>query len=130
MKREPFQYAVIRVVPRIEREEFVNVGVILFCRTRGFLGALIEFDPRRVIALAPDAELDGVADHLEALARVAAGDADAGPVAQLDPSERFGWLTATSSTMVQTSSVHTGLTDEPAKELDHLLQELVLPTLS
>ena len=83
MAREPFQYAVIRVVPRIEREEFVNVGVILFCRTRGYLAARIELDEGRLGALAPDAAGEELRDHLEAITRVAAGEANAGPIARL-----------------------------------------------
>jgi Protein of unknown function (DUF3037) len=123
--REPFQYAVIRVVPRVERDEFVNAGVILFCRTRGFLGARVAFDEARVRALAPGADLSGVPDYLDAIVRVAAGDPDAGPIAALPPSERFGWLAAPSSTVVQTSAIHTGLSDDPQQTLDQLFERLV-----
>jgi hypothetical protein len=125
MQREPFQYAVIRVVPRIERDEFVNAGVIVFCRTRGFLGARVAFDEARVRALAPAADLSGVPDYLDAIVRVAAGDPDAGPIATLPPSERFGWLAAPSSTVVQTSAIHTGLSDDPQQTLDQLFARLV-----
>jgi hypothetical protein len=123
--REPFQYAVIRIVPRIERDEFVNAGVIVFCRTRGFLGARVAFDEARVRALAPGADLGGVPDYLDAIVRVAAGDAAAGPIAALPPSERFGWLAAPSSTVVQTSAIHTGLSDDPQQTLDQLFAQLV-----
>ena len=125
MALEPFQYAVIRVVPRIEREEFVNVGVIVFCRTRGYLGVRLDYDPARVRALAPEAELTGVPEYLDAIARIAAGEREAGPIAELPQSERFGWLAAPSSTIVQTSDVHTGLSEDPELTLDRLFEQLV-----
>jgi pimeloyl-ACP methyl ester carboxylesterase len=122
---EPFQYAVLRVVPRIERDEFINVGVIVFCRTRRFLQARVTLDPRRIAALAPGVELEAIAEHLDARVRVAAGEADAGPIAALPQSERFHWLVAPSSTVIQTSSVHSGLCDEPEAVLDRLFDQLV-----
>ncbi|MDE3129743.1 MAG: DUF3037 domain-containing protein [Acidobacteriota bacterium] len=125
MAPEPFQYAVLRVVPRVEREEFINVGVIVFCRTRRFLRARVALDPRRIRALAPDVDLAAVQEHLDARVRVAAGDADAGPLAALSQSERFHWLVAPSSTMIQTSPVHSGLGDDPEAVLDRLFSELV-----
>ncbi len=125
MAREPFQYAVIRVVPRIDREEFVNVGVILFCRTRGYLAARIELDATRLAALAPDTARDELRDHLDAIVRVAAGQGDAGPIARLEQSERFHWLVAPSSTVIQTSPVHSGLCDDPEETLDQLMLKLV-----
>lgn len=125
MAREPFQYAVIRVVPRIEREEFVNVGVILFCRTRGYLAARIELDEGRLGALAPNAAGEELRDHLEAITRVAAGEANAGPIARLAQSERFHWLVAPSSTVIQTSPVHSGLCDDPEETLAALMVKLV-----
>jgi hypothetical protein len=122
---EPFQYAVLRVVPRIEREEFVNAGVIVFCRTRRFLRARVTFDGRRILALAPDVDLEAVQHHLEARVRIAEGDPGAGPIAALPQSERFHWLVAPSSTIIQASSVHSGLCDEPEAVLDRLFQQLV-----
>jgi Protein of unknown function (DUF3037) len=122
---EPFQYAVLRVVPRIDRDEFLNVGVIVFCRTRGFLSARVALDPRRIQALAPGADLDGVSEHLEARVRVAAGDPAAGPIALLSQSERFHWLVAPSSTMIQSSSVHSGLCEDPEATLARLFASLV-----
>jgi pimeloyl-ACP methyl ester carboxylesterase len=122
---EPFQYAVLRVVPRIEREEFINAGVIVFCRTRRFLRARVTLDPRRLEALAADVDLDEIREHLDARVRVAAGDPDAGPIAALPQSERFHWLVAPSSTVIQTSSVHSGLCDEPEAVLDRLFDQLV-----
>lgn len=127
MAPEPFQYAVLRIVPRVEREEFVNAGVILFCRTRRYLAARIEVDGARLAALAGPTGLEGVREHLETLARIAAGDPEAGPIAQLPQSERFHWLVAPSSTVIQPSPVHSGLSDDPARTLDHLVASLVLP---
>ena len=123
--REDFQYAVVRVVPRVERGECLNAGVVLFCRPRRFLDACVELDEARLLALAPDVDLEAVRGHLDALCRIAAGDPAAGPIAALPPSERFHWLTAPSSTIVQASPVHTGLTSDPAAELDHLFERLV-----
>jgi len=125
--RSPFSYAVLRVVPRIERGERFNAGVVLFCRQRGFLGAKVELDERRLAALAPGTSAGDVRAHLEALASVAAGDSDAGAIAGLPASERFGWLVAPSSTVIQPSRVHTGLTDDPVATLDALFRELVEP---
>jgi Protein of unknown function (DUF3037) len=126
--REEFQYALWRVVPRVERGECFNAGVVLFCRRARFLAARVELDPARLAALAPGAEPDGIERHLRHLQRVAAGDPDAGPVAALAQSERFHWLVAPSSTVVQPSPVHTGLSDDPQAELDHLFATLVQPT--
>ncbi|CAA9531000.1 MAG: hypothetical protein AVDCRST_MAG30-3778 [uncultured Solirubrobacteraceae bacterium] len=123
--RDPFQYALLRVVPRIERGECLNAGVIVFCRTRSFLAARVTLDRARLAALAPDAEPDGIERHLAWLERVAAGDAAAGPVARLEPSERFHWLAAPASTVVQPSPVHTGLCEDPGEMLDRLHAALV-----
>jgi hypothetical protein len=121
----PFQYAIVRVVPRVERGECLNAGVVLFCRPRRFLDARVELDERRLLALAPDVDLDGVRGHLDALCRIAAGDPAAGAIAALPASERFHWLVAPSSTIIQCSPVHTGLTDDPAGELERLVAQLV-----
>ena len=120
-----YQYAILRVVPCVERGECVNVGVVLFCRAFGFLAARVELDEARLRALARDADLDAVRSQLEALERIAAGDPGAGPIAALPASERFHWLVAPSSTMIQCSPVHTGLSDDPEGELEHLLARLV-----
>jgi hypothetical protein len=125
MPDEPFQYAVLRVVPCIEREEFLNVGVILFCRTRDFLAARVELDEARLASMAPGPPLGAIREHLEDLRAVASGRPEAGPIARLPASERFHWLVAPSSTAVQTSSVHTGLTEDPETALDHLMNRLV-----
>jgi Protein of unknown function (DUF3037) len=121
----PFQYAVLRVVPDIERGEFLNAGVVLFARTLGFLGARVALDRERLAALSPGADAALVAERLETLERVAAGDPDAGPIARLDPSERFNWLVAPASTVVQPSPVHTGLCEDAERMLEHLFARLV-----
>lgn len=125
--RSQFQYAVLRVVPRIERGECFNAGVVLFCRPRRFLAARAELDERRLTALAPEADAEALRMHLDALVAVAAGAPGAGPVAALDQSDRFHWLVAPSSTVLQPSPVHTGLCLEPAEMLDRLFRALVLP---
>jgi hypothetical protein len=123
--REDFQYAIFRVVPRVERGEALNVGVVLFSRRLSFLAARTELDEAALAALAPGCDAAEVRPHLEALERIAAGDAGGGPIAALEPSERFHWLTAPSSTIVQASPVHTGLTADPRRELDDLFAKLV-----
>ena len=121
----PFQYAIVRVVPRVERGECVNAGVVLFCRPRKYLAARVALDEARLLALAPDADVDAVRGHLDAFRRIAAGEPDAGPIAALPPSERFHWLVAPASTIIQCSPVHTGLSDDPDAELEHLVERLV-----
>jgi Protein of unknown function (DUF3037) len=125
--RSPFSYAILRVVPRIERGERFNAGVVVFCRQLGFLGAKVALDEQRLAALAPATSAGEVLAHLEALVNVAAGDPDAGAIAELPASERFGWLVAPSSTIIQPSEVHTGLTDDPVATLEALFRELVEP---
>jgi hypothetical protein len=122
----PFSYAVIRLVPRVERGERMNVGVVLFCRPLGYLGARTALDAGRAHALCPDLELDGVRAHLDAIERVAAGDPSGGPMAELDTTARFHWLVAPSSTILQPSNVHTGVCRDPQAELDELFTALVL----
>ncbi|HWD75733.1 MAG TPA: DUF3037 domain-containing protein [Solirubrobacteraceae bacterium] len=121
----PFSYLILRVVPSVERGECFNVGVVLFCRQMGFLGVRIALDPARLATLAPDVPAAEVEEHLEALVRVADGAPDAGPIAALPQSERFGWLAAPSSTIVQPSAVHTGLSADPRGTLDGLFVRLV-----
>jgi hypothetical protein len=122
-----FDYALVRVVPCVERGEFLNVGAILFCRTRRFLEARIELDAARLRALWPAADLDEIRSHLETIPRICAGGPDAGPIGQLPLHERFHWLVAPRSTVIQTSPVHAGLTDDPAAALEHLLERMVRP---
>ena len=124
-ERSPFTYTIVRVVPRVERGERFNAGVVLYCRQRGFLDARVALDERRLAALARDLPADVVRPHLDALVRIAQGDPAAGPVAALPQAERFGWLAAPSSTIIQPSPVHTGLTENPEGELDRLLRRLV-----
>lgn len=121
----PFSYAVVRVVPHVERGEGFNAGVVLFCRKLDFLAARVALDERRLNVLAPDFSPDAVRPHLEAIVRVAAGDPTAGPMAALTSSERFGWLVSPASTIIQLSPVHTGLSENPAATLDGLFAELV-----
>jgi hypothetical protein len=123
--REDFQYAILRVIPRVERGESLNAGVVLFSRRHGFLAARTELDAAALAALSPGCDPADVRTHLETLERVAAGDPAGGPIAALEPSERFHWLTAPSSTIVQASPVHTGLTADPGAELDRLFATLV-----
>jgi Protein of unknown function (DUF3037) len=126
-ERRPFTYAILRVVPRVERGERFNAGVALFCRQRDFLGVRVALDERRLEALAPGVDASDVRAHLDGLVRVAEGDPAGGPISGLPPSERFGWLVAPSSTIIQPSEVHTGLTEDPARTLESLFTELVRP---
>jgi len=123
--RKPFQYAALRIVPRVERGEAVNAGVVLFCRPLRFLGARTKLDATLLKALAPDCEPEAVTTLLHTMERIAAGDPDGGPIAQLPASERFHWLVAPASTIVQAGPVHTGLTTDPEGELDRLFVRLV-----
>lgn len=125
-----YSYAVVRVVPRVERGEFVNVGVILFARTARFLAARIELDRPRLRALAPDLDLAIVARHLDAFVAICEGNAAGGPIARLPPSERFHWLTAPRSTVIQTSPVHIGRCDDLRAALDALCTALVRPPVA
>ncbi len=120
-----FDYAVIRVVPRVEREEFLNAGVILFCLERRFLAARVELDRERLRALAPEVDLAVVEAHLAAVPRVAAGGEGSGPVGRLSQRERFHWLVAPRSTVIQVSPVHAGLCEEPGAALEHLMDRMV-----
>ena len=123
--RSPFQYAALRIVPRVERGEAVNAGVVLFCRPLRFLGARTQLDAALLRALAPDCDFDAVSKLLRTMELIAAGDASGGPIARMDMSERFHWLVAPASTIVQSGPVHTGLTADPAAELDRLFALLV-----
>lgn len=116
----------LRVVPALERGECMNAGVVVFARTLDYLGARVRLDRDRLAALAPDADGDAVERQLRGIARVLAGEPDAGPIARLSPSERFGWVTAPSSTAVQASAIHTGLCRDPEATLDRLFVRLVL----
>lgn len=124
----PYEYATIRVMPRVDRGEFINVGVVLFARSRRFLGARVELSPCREQALrciAPDLDLDAVRKRLANIPVVCAGGKEAGPIGQLSQAERFHWIVAPTSTIVQPSPVHAGITCDPAKELDELFRDMV-----
>lgn len=125
--RVPYDYAVLRLVPRVERGERFNVGVALLCRPRRFLGVRTWLDEAKLAALAPGCDPEPVRQQLAALEAIAAGDPGAGPLAALTQAERFHWLTAPSSTILQPSPVHSGLTDDPHATLDRLFAELVAP---
>ena len=126
-ERHPFEYAMIRVVPHVGREEFINVGVVLFARAASFLGCEIALDDARLRALAGDTpiDLDLLSAHLQAMRSVCAGEPATGPIARLSPSERFHWLVAPRSATIQISAVHGGVTEDPAATLRHLFRTLV-----
>lgn len=119
-----YDYAIIRVVPRVERGECLNVGVILFCRTRRFLAARIQLDPRRLATFAPELEQELIITHLERIPLLCAGGKESGPLGQLSQSERFHWLVSPRSTVIQTSPVHSGLCSDPQAALQRLLDQL------
>jgi hypothetical protein len=124
-----YSYAIIRVVPRVERGECLNVGVILFARERRYLDARIELDRDRLRALAPEADVDLIERHLRTFAAICAGAPEGGPLAALPPSERFHWLTAPRSTVIQPSPVHVGTTTNPRVTLEELLDCFVRPPI-
>ena len=123
--RVPFEYAIVRVVPRVERGEAFNAGIVLMCRSRRFLGARVALDAGLMAAMSPDCDPEVVRAHLTAVESVAAGQADAGPIAALSMPERFHWLVSPSSTIIQPSEVHTGVTADPQATLLRLFQQLV-----
>ena len=120
-----FEYAVIRIVPRVEREEFLNVGVVLYCAKQRFLKAMFVLDEKRLCAFSKDVDIADLKAYLCALERICNGGKDAGPIGRLPAGERFRWLTATRSTVVQTSKVHPGFCDDPARKLETLFGQLV-----
>lgn len=122
---EAFSYALLRAVPSLARGEAVNVGVVVHSRRFRFLAARCEVDAERLRLLDPEVDVDAVRAHMAIITGVAAGDEGAGPLAKLDPSERFGWIVAPSSTLVQPSPVHTGLTEDPGATLERLFETLV-----
>jgi hypothetical protein len=120
-----FDYAIIRVVPHVEREEFVNAGAILYCPERGFLAARLALDEPRLLALAPDADVALVRRHLDAIPRICEGGPAAGPIGRLSQRERWHWLVAARSTILQTSPPHAGLGEAPSEALDRLVETVV-----
>jgi hypothetical protein len=125
-EQHSFEYAVIRVVPKVEREEFMNVGVVLYCQSLSFLDALFTLDESRLRALSPGLEMDEIKKHLAAFCSISKGGSDAGPIGKLDMGSRFRWLTATRSTVLQCSRVHPGLSSDPGLTLKNLHERLVL----
>ena len=124
-ERFVFDYAVVRVVPRVDRGEFVNAGVILFCPTRGYLDARIELDEQRLRTLAPSVDIDVVKSYLDAIPKVCAGGGEPGSIGALPQRARFHWLVAPRSTVIQTSDVHSGVHEDPSVALDGLFNKLV-----
>ena len=122
-----YDYAVIRVVPRVEREEFVNAGVIVSCPEKNFLEARIELDEARLLALDPQADVEAIRAHLATIPRITAGGPDAGPIGALSPRERFHWLVSARSTAIQMSPAHSGRCENPAALMEHLLETMVRP---
>lgn len=124
-QRSPFEYAIIQVIPRVERGEAFNAGIVLMCRPRRFLGARVELDEALLVAMAHDSDPEIVLAHLDAIEAIAVGDPAGGPIAALAAPERFHWLVSPSSTIIAPSVVHTGLTADPAATLEHLFRTLV-----
>ena len=122
-----FDYAILRVVPRVERQEFINAGVVVFCLEKRYLDARIHLDSQRLQALWPDVDIDLVRQHLDAVPRICAGDPAAGPIARLSQRERFHWLTAPRSTIIQPSPVHTGVCDQTGGVLERLARQFLTP---
>ncbi len=125
-RKASYDYALIRVVPRVERGESINVGVVLFCRTRAYLGARITLDEARLLAFFPSIDVGDIRAHLHVIEKIAKAEREAGPIAELSQAERFHWLVAPRSTMIQPSPVHSGLCDDPAAALEHLFATMVL----
>ncbi|MEO7265116.1 MAG: DUF3037 domain-containing protein [Ferruginibacter sp.] len=121
-----FEYAIIRLVPRVEREEFLNVGLIIYCKKQGFLQTKYGLDEKRLHAVFTNLDIKEVNEHLEAFKQIAVGNKNAGPIAALDPASRFRWLTAKRSTIVQTSAVHPGLSSDIADTMEKLFSQLIL----
>lgn len=125
MQRHIYEYAIIRVVPLVEREEFVNAGVIVFCKKQKFIRMKYRIPTAKILTLAPGADIDEITQTLEAFSKIAAGDLNSGPIALLEEAERFRWLTAVRSASIQTSRPHPGVTTDLSKTLDSLFAEMV-----
>jgi hypothetical protein len=121
-----FEYAVIRIVPKVEREEFVNVGIILYCRDQKFLQTMYTLNENRLKALSPDVDIPEIKAYLDAFEKISRGAKEGGPIAQLDIASRFRWLTAQRSTILQTSRVHPGFCANPHEALVRLHEQLVI----
>lgn len=125
-KQHLFEYAVIRVVPRVEREEFINVGVIVYCKPLKFLEAKFELHTDRLLAFCKDLDLDVLNENLRSFVKISAGGTQSGPIGQLDAPSRFRWLTATRSTVLQTSKTHAGFCADAGETLEKLFAEMVI----
>ena len=125
-EKQTYEYAVIRLVPRVEREEFLNIGVVLYAATQKFLQVKFNIDERRILALCINIDIQEIQKHLESFELICIGGANAGPLGELPLPQRFRWLSATRSTVVQMSKVHTGLCSAPDAKLEHLFEQLVL----
>lgn len=128
--KELFEYAIIRIVPMVEREEFLNIGVIVYCRGLRFLQTKYSIDEERILNFSPTADLELIKEHMAAFEKIAQGDPAAGEIAKLDLAARFRWLTAARSTIVQTSRVHPGFCHHPHETIERLFQQMVLPPVS
>lgn len=124
--KQLFEYAVLRLVPKVEREEFLNVGVVVYCAEKKFLGVLFHLDTERIRAFSGELDIPEIAQYLSAFEKICQGSKDSGPVGKLPLAERFRWLTATRSTVVQTSRTHSGLCDDTDQTLQRLYRQLVL----
>lgn len=125
MSSESFDYAIIRVVPRVEREEFINVGAVVFCRTKKYLAARIELNEKRLLAFFPEIDMEMIREHLEMIPKICEGGDVAGPIGKLSQSERFNWIVAPKSTMVQCSPVHSGVCSDAEGQLQRLIEKMV-----
>ena len=125
-ERHLYEYAVIRVMPRVEREEFFNVGVILYCKSKSFLKVRYEINEVKFQGFCSQMELEDLRGYLETFEKIALGGNDGGPIGKYATAERFRWLTATRSTVIQSSKIHPGLTLDPEAKLEQLFRELVL----
>lgn len=121
-----FEYAVIRIMPRVDRGELLNVGVVLFCKSRKFLQSRIRVDEQRISALFPEIDMEEIKEHLQAFDHICKGEQNAEGIAALDTQSRFKWLTAKRSTVIQTSEVHPGFCKDPQEKLEQLFEQLVL----
>lgn len=128
MRASAFDYAILRVVPHVEREEFVNAGVVVFCHDHDFLAASIELDRARLLALAPGVDLELIAKHLSAIPRICTGGPEAGPIGALPMRERWHWIVAPRSTIIQASPAHAGLCEAPEAALERLMNRVVRAT--
>jgi hypothetical protein len=124
-ERVAYEYAVVRIVPRVDRDEFVNAGVIVFAKQHKLLASRTRVDEDRLKALWPAVDLDAIRRHLDAIDRVCVGDESAGPIAKMSQSERFHWLTAPRNTVIQVSPIRTGLSAQPERLVEHLSREYV-----